>query len=149
MLYEEDHFHPSNSDVNIKDIKTNNINNKTDIIQNIRSLDSGFIVKTIKVIKQNKEGKREKHIKQIQMYGTGETGSNIRNAISGQRMPHLVGSKNEDLYFSVMEVTGINGRNEGIKLFYDSPEQYEKHFYVTLDQQIKERWHNKFINANK
>lgn len=149
MLYEEDHFHPTNSDITLEDIKSKKVNKQSKIIENVRTFDSGYIVKSIEVIKQTRKGYLKRQIEKIEMYGSGDIGSHIRNAISGQRTPHLVGSKDEDLYFSVVEATGINGRSEGVRLFYDSPEQYESHFHTTLNQSIKERWHNKFLQATK
>jgi hypothetical protein len=149
MLYEEDHFHPTNSDVTLEDVKSIKVNNKSKIIQNVKGFDSSYIVKNIEIMKQTKKGHMKRQIEKVEMYGSGDIGTHIRNAVSGQRTPHLVGSKNEDLYFSVIEATGINGRSEGVRLFYDSPEQYENHFHITLDQNIKQRWHNKFLNFNK
>ena len=37
----------------------------------------------------------------------------------------------------------INEGKEGVKLFYSSPEQYESHRNVYVDDSIKVEWHNK------
>ena len=75
--------------------------------------------------------------------------SKIVNAITGFRYRdedpkcrYLVGSIHEDLLFKVRISTGETGQDP-VLLFYDSPEQYEKHQYTTLNQSIKENWLNK------
>lgn len=148
MLYEEDHFHPTHLDVTLEDLKSTNKKptNKLDIVKKVKGSDPNYLVK---YIEHNKKSQQKKKTEAIEMYGSGDIGSHIRNAVSGHRTPHLVGSKDEDLYFSVIESSGINGRNEGVRLFYDSPEQFESHFRIILNQEIKERWHNKFLQANK
>ena len=74
--------------------------------------------------------------------------SKIVNAITGLRYrdedpkcKYSVGSMEEDLLFKVCMSNGENG-HDPVLLFYDSPEQFEKHQYITLDQSIKEKWLN-------
>ena len=76
-------------------------------------------------------------------------GNKIVNAITGLRYmdedpkyKYVVGSIQEDLLFKTMISTGENGNNPSL-LFYDSPEQFEKHQHMTLSQDIKEKWHKK------
>jgi hypothetical protein len=149
MLYEEDHFHPTNVETTLEDIIPKKTNNELNIIKKVKGFDPNYVVKSIEVMKQNKKGHKKNQLDTIEMYGSGDIGSYIRNAVSGQKTNHIVGSKEENLYFSVIETTGINGRKDPIKLFYDSPEQFESHFHVTVSQQIKENWHKKFMIANK
>jgi len=73
----------------------------------------------------------------------------IVNAITGLRyidedpkIKYVVGSVQEDLLFKVCISNGEN-KQEPVLLFYDSPEQFEKHQYITLDPSIKEKWLNK------
>lgn len=75
--------------------------------------------------------------------------SKIVNAITGFRyrdedpkFKYLVGSKEEDLLFKVCISNGETG-HEPVLLFYDSPEQFEKHQHTILKQAIKEEWLNK------
>lgn len=77
----------------------------------------------------------------------------IRNAVTGNRyrdehpkLKYLVGSAQEDLFFKVSFSTGERGRNPSI-LFYDSPEQCEKHHKIVLSQKIKEAWNAKVLKA--
>jgi hypothetical protein len=56
-------------------------------------------------------------------------GSTIRNAVTGiYETGYLVGSVNEDVFFKVAFTMGPTKQ----VLFYDSPEQYERHFQTTL-----------------
>jgi hypothetical protein len=77
-----------------------------------------------------------------------ETSSNphvyIRDAISGaSRSPYRTGTADEDLFFTVRLATGESRVRGGSNLFYDSPEQYERHFQVELSNDIKEAWREK------
>jgi hypothetical protein len=72
-------------------------------------------------------------------------GTMIRDAITGARCrEHRVGTQNEHQFFKVAISTGELGINGGL-VFFDSPEQYERHFkgIYTVPQQIKEKWTNK------
>jgi hypothetical protein len=71
----------------------------------------------------------------------------IKNAITGAYQGsgvHFfrVGTFDEDLFFSVILATGELGQNPPT-LFYDNPEQYERHFFTKVSQQIKDRWTEK------
>jgi len=75
--------------------------------------------------------------------------SKIVNAITGLRYrdedpkcKYAVGSIQEDLLFKVRISNGETGQ-EPVLLFYDSPEQCEKHQHFTLNQNMKETWLNK------
>jgi len=77
-----------------------------------------------------------------------ETSSNphvyIRDAISGvSRSPYRTGTTDEDLFFTVRLATGKGRYNSGSNLFYDSPEQYERHFGIELSNNFKEKWREK------
>ena len=82
--------------------------------------------------------------KKIELYSTGGTGSNIRDAETGEYYSELVGSKYEDLYFKVSLATGeCTSLNGSSTLFYLSPEHYERHLYVELDNYTKFNWEEK------
>ena len=96
-----------------------------------------------KVVK--KEGKNKT---KIEAYSTSFIpGTMIRDAITGHRYSQdRVGSNREDLFFKVREVTGQFGK-EPLLLYYDSPEQYERHMDHVVSNTIKQRWTDKFANA--
>ena len=73
--------------------------------------------------------------------------THIRNAISGERTRWRVGRKlEESLFFSVILATGELSNGPYV-LFYDSPEQYEKHQNLKISQRTKEQWYEKHLNA--
>jgi len=66
--------------------------------------------------------------------------STIRNAITGTIYPGLrVGTRDEHQFFSVVLATGELGQNS-VALFFETPEQYERHFYTTVNQTVKSEW---------
>lgn len=70
--------------------------------------------------------------------------SPIKNAITGIYQGNggrlfRTGTRDEDLFFSVILATGELGQNAPT-LFYDSPEQYERHFFSKVSQGIKDKW---------
>ena len=77
-------------------------------------------------------------------------GATIRNAITGYlendymgRPIYKVGTRNEELFFKAnVSVNGITG--EPRILFYDSPEQYERHFRTRLSDETKNVWREKY-----
>lgn len=79
----------------------------------------------------------------IELYSTPQnTYKLIRHAITGIRMEYYVGSKYEDLYFVVVDTLG-NPRfptENARRLYYNSPEEFERHQQMTLSQSIKEDW---------
>jgi len=78
-------------------------------------------------------------------------GSRIRHAVSGAVELARVGSVDEDAFFKVcMSTCELNDQtgskqhaHHGKFLYYDSPEQYERHFKVQLSPDVVMRWHNK------
>jgi hypothetical protein len=90
-----------------------------------------------------------KHKKSIVVYTSGDSGSHIRNAVTGATYggKHIVGSPMEDMYFRVGQSVG----NELKKLFFDSPDQYEKHYGANVEKEvtngveIKRAWHAKAL----
>ena len=57
-----------------------------------------------------------------------------------------VGTADEDLFFSVILATGEFGQNAPT-LFYDNPEQYERHFFTKVSQKSKDMWTEKKNSA--
>lgn len=88
----------------------------------------------------------------IQCYSTSSTpGVAIRNAVTGVRQHgYMVGSKKEHLFFKVA-YAGLRTKltvNEPCILFFDTPEQYERHMNTTLDSSIKTKWINKYMEVH-
>ncbi len=77
----------------------------------------------------------------IENHGSGQIGSRVRNAVTGHLYPFLVGSRDEYSLFKVIDSTARGGKNYPLMLYYDSPEQYEKHHYVNLSLDVKQRWY--------
>lgn len=136
MIYEEDHFHPDADDVSM---------NNNNAIYNIKKMDKGYYKINRKFGKTWIDGKYYKNIS-VELYVSGDTGNKIRNAVTGFRSSSKVGSIEEDLYFKAKLVNGDVRKGLG-NLFYDSPEQYEKHQFCILDQSIKEQWYKKQIQT--
>jgi hypothetical protein len=85
----------------------------------------------------------------IEAYGSGDTGSRIRDAVTGERYRNfLVGSKHEDLFFKIRMCTGEFGARDNPTFYYSSPEQYEKHAKTIVSTEIKDKWIAKQIVAN-
>ena len=118
-------------------------NNNNNTIHNVN--DKGYH----RVRRQKKIGKFT-----LEYYETSiNVDTRIRNAVTGFRyrddhpkLRYLVGSRQEDLFFKVVISNGENG-NTPVFLFYDNPEQFEKHQRVILAQPIKEKWSNKNLNC--
>jgi hypothetical protein len=142
MLYEDDMCHPLNQEC--EPVLSKNETNKK--VKQIMS-DIHHNTKGVHLVKRQsfKNGKNTTH--NVEVFSSGCQGATIRNAISGSYYyGHKVGSKHEDFYYKVGISTGDVGRDT-ISLFYDSPEQYERHMYATLDSETKQRWLEKQINV--
>ena len=107
------------------------------MLEDIKKMDKGYH-KIYRMIDNKK--------KSIEFYSTSIfPGSKIRGAIGGSYYPGFkVGSKDEDIFFKIAFSTGECKDNN--ICFFDTPEQYENHMHVTLDQTIKEKWYEKFNN---
>jgi hypothetical protein len=128
-----DDFHPNNN--RIEDLTTN-INENTD---------PGFCKILRKKLHKNKN--KIKNVK-LDVYVSGNTGSRIRDAVSGHFYDDFVGSHTADNYFRVSlatgEVTAKNGLNT---LYYISPRSYEEHMNTTLPPDVIRKWEEKRINS--
>jgi hypothetical protein len=130
MLYEEDMFHPLNPESQID----NNIVKK-------------FMVSTTKKGFYSLKRKVNNNKVSVDVYTSGGLGTNIRNAISGEYYHgYKIGTKKEDLFYKT-SVSTIETGNEAVVLFFENPEQYERHFYTQVDAADKERWYSKYNEA--
>ena len=111
----------------------------SDMYGNIKAMDSDYhkIVRTEGDVKVKTD-----------VYSTSITpGTMIRDAITGYKQQTCrVGSWKEDLFFKVHEASGYIGKQSYV-LFYDSPEQFERHMKVTISTNIKRIWTDKFARA--
>jgi hypothetical protein len=120
--------------------------NKIKAAEEARNVDKYYEKYSVLFNNIKKDGKFYKTVT-IENFGSGQIGTRIRNAVTGMRYTNLVGSIDEDLFFKVIDSTGRKGRKEPLILFYDTPEQYENHHYTTLQQNVKERWYEKCLDA--
>jgi hypothetical protein len=60
-----------------------------------------------------------------------------------------IGRRDEDAYFKVAYSVGESAQDRYGNLFYNSPEEYERHFHTTVSQQIKEKWLNRNMEYQK
>lgn len=90
-----------------------------------------------------------KNVRIVAYSTNGSPGRSIRNAVNGSMyLNYKVGSADEDLFFSVILASGETGQTPAI-LFYDTPEQYEAHFNVSIPDDTKARWLYKYNDARK
>lgn len=78
-------------------------------------------------------------------FGTSATsGNRIIHAITGATTNFIIGrKKDESRFFKVVMANGENATGP-VHLFYNSPEEYENHQYLELDQTIKDKWFSNF-----
>lgn len=82
----------------------------------------------------------------VELYTTRPTlDARIRNAATGFYEPDaFVGRVTEDAFFKVQICTGELGKDAPSNLlFYDSPEQYERHMFTELDVDTKRAWYER------
>ena len=149
-MYEDDRFNPAyNVDVNELD----ELDKKKSADRLLRSTDLNYARCRKDIMKEftKKNGEVVKVLKPVyyDLYGSGDIGCHIRHAITGFRTPHLVGTKDEDQYFVLSDVRGVTKNQQPLILFFDSPEQYEKHCYATVSDAIKYTLQQKHMDALK
>ena len=87
-------------------------------------------------------GKKHSKKMSIQYYSSGPSGTRIINAISGTKTDFIVGSNKENLFFKVIMSTGTH-EGGSVTLFYNSPEEFEKHQNCFANPESKEKWYDK------
>jgi len=119
----------------------NDDSSKNKELINFKKADRGYN-KIYRILVRESDGKIIRN--KIEFYTTGGTGSNIRDAETGEYYSEFVGSKYEDLYFKVSLSTGeCKSLNGSHTLFYLSPQHYERHLYVNMDEDIINNWEDK------
>jgi len=105
-----------------------------------KGVDRGYAFVYRKTLRKNGKLKNQK----IDIYASGDFGSPIRDASSGNYFSEKVGSLGEHMFFKVGLSTGeFKTKNGSNTLFFLSPEHYEKHLLTTVSQDIKNRWNEK------
>ena len=115
-------------------------------VEDIHKFDKHYVKYTIPFNDTWTDGKYYKRLT-IENYGSGSTGTFIRNAVTGKKSNIRVGSANEDIFYKVNDVISRNGRRDPLFLYYDSPEQFERHMRTTVSQYVKQKWTDKCIAA--
>ena len=111
-------------------------------LDKIKKADRGYNKIWRNVIKNDKL-KRTK----IEIYTSSGVGNHIRDAETGEYYPYIVGSADEDLFFSVILATGeCRSKNGSNTLFYLSPEKYMNHLHTQLDDHVIKLWKEKRDN---
>jgi len=123
----EDYFHPTHD---------NTFNNKN-LMMEIKFMDKGY--NKLKRIVKTANGKKKIN---VEVYSSGDIGSNIRDAITGQFYPYKVGSEDEDSFFKVCIATG-EVQNQRRLFFFSSPNDYERLFLINLKEETKICWNKK------
>jgi hypothetical protein len=79
--------------------------------------------------------------KRIGVYTSGDTGSKIRDAETGEYYNYTVGSKYEKMFFSVRLSTGeCNGKYKLPTLFFLSPQHYESYLHNKVSEEVVYKW---------
>lgn len=144
-MYEGDPYNPasepSESEYDtatvITDITTGKRKQRNAALDSYRAMDKGYYK-----IKRLIEGK----MKTVEFYSTPTTpGAVIRDAIHGGLfVQSKVGSAHEDLFYKVrMATVTPNVPGDTVTLFFDNPEQCERHLGLAIGQTEKELWKNK------
>ena len=145
--YESDGYDEySISDTEASTIDTNRLNQKI-MNSQIKNLDSGYIkFKHTRLVDDGKSTTINIEVYETKNY----PGIHIRNAITGISMQYKLGTSAENLFFKVTNACGKRSSDKGpITLFFDSPEQYERHMFGSVDKHEKEQWASKYKKAAK
>ena len=107
---------------------------KRDMLDRYKQVDLGY--------RQISTGNRRK---KLEYYATSYIpGASIRNAITGARYEGVrVGDMSEDLYFKVAYAAD-DSTGDISTMFYDDPEQFERHMSTKLSDNNKQAWHAKY-----
>ena len=148
MVYYDDMYHPTNCDddsiaasdaFSVVSWLSYNRKKSNDEKREARMADKGYYF--YKKLHNNRRLK-------IEMYDSGTSlGSRIRDPVTGSRLYERVGSSAEKDFFKV-RWCGLN-RQRPVTLFYDSPENYERHHRTTLSDDIKQKWWNEHRSVER
>lgn len=118
--------------------KLNNDDNNE--LMNLKQMDKNFHIIS-RTAPFDRRGVITYKQKRIGIYTSGEVGTRIRNAETGEYYNYTVGSKQEHLFFSVRLSTGeCNGKYTVPTLFFTSPSHYESYLYGSVSDETREVW---------
>lgn len=130
-MYQEDYFNPADP---------NEYDNQEDALAKALKEDKGLNTLTRKVKMDNGRIKN----KRIRVFTCGGVGTRIRDAETGEYYLNKIGSKDEDLFYTVSIATGeCTSANSYNTLFYCSPQHYMNHLYSTVDPEYIAIWEEK------
>jgi hypothetical protein len=116
------------------------------MLETLKKQDRGFTQIYAYKKKSNGALKRSK----IDVYTTGCIGNYIRNAETGEYTNYLVGSPDEDLFYSIIWSTGeCKSKNGSNVLFYTSPQHYMSHLNLNVSIDKINQWKDKYIHRLK
>ena len=116
------------------------------LMKEAKSIDKGHNI--IYRLLPNKKGQM-KHTS-IDVYTSGGTDSQIRDAETGSYYSNIVGSADEDLYFKVILATGeCKSKNGSSTLFYLSPRHYMSHLNNEVSEDTLQMWESKRAARSK
>jgi len=167
MFYEDDHFHPNNLDAETEGNELDPYLYQGQHVDRYAYEPSEHSGNTLETYRKNQRKNMDEYkmidkgFRKITIFNKGKPidieyyqtlstpGIMIRDAITGARsQENRVGSKEEDLFFKARFTIG-KGDNDGPLVFFNSPEQYERHMHTTISQELKEKWHNRCAIASK
>jgi hypothetical protein len=83
----------------------------------------------------------------VKCFGSAGHGSRVRNAATGSYYYCTAGSADSNILFKVTDCSHHNKeRKDPLLLYYDSPEQYERHQYTFVSTSIKQKWYDRVKN---
>jgi hypothetical protein len=143
-MYYDDRYHPtadpdemSVGSTSTFTTKTNNSSvrrHRRNVADEIKRSDKGYCSYQHRVVSANGVKTHK-----VEMFDSGTCiGNRIRDPMSGARMYDRIGSKNEYQYFKVRMAGFKPGKS--VTLYYDSPEQFERHHKCQLSTTTKEKW---------
>ena len=110
------------------------------ILEETKGFDKGYT----KICRRSNRIDAKNKQNRIEIYTSGDIGSNIRDAESGVYYADKVGSADEYLFFKVILATGEpESKNGSSTLFYLSPNHYMSHMNCDVDQKTIAEWEDK------
>jgi len=133
-MYEYDYFNPANLNDFEDDL------NVEKMFEREKRKDIGYNVIYRKAYRRDGTPYRKK----TEIYTSGGTGSQIRDAETGDYFTNKVGSMDEDLFYKVILATGeCTSANGSSTLFFVSPQHYSNHMACDVDPVLAYNWEKK------
>ena len=139
-MYESDYFSPTDQNEYDPVAAGSKRTNKT-VLDEFKKNDKNCY-HTTRPFNNVWKGKFHKFVN-ITYFGSGISGTRIRNAVTGEFTKGIVGRRADESEFFKANISTGEHPNGTVHLFYNTPEEYENHQYVVLNQSIKDAWLNK------